>query len=115
MSTYNGDAYHHYTTTCLGNTVDPDGLCSSCHKVSITARVSTTTATNEVCGPNSNVIQVTVTRTAEEVIEDLGFDEDLKPEPKRKKETYRPVVRPINEGWKAKWRLTQQRPRDGLR
>ena len=107
------NAYHQYTNTCVGSTIDTDGNCASCHTVKITARTSTS-ATNEVCASNSNVIEVTVIRSGKEILEDLGFDERPDPPP-TKPAVYKPVVRAINDSWKAKWRLTQQRPRDGLR
>lgn len=39
---------------------------------------------------------------------------EKKPRPVRKPE-FAPPVREISTPWQAKWRLTQQRPRDGLR
>ena len=72
--------------------------------------------TSETASPRFSdrvTVRITVNQGAQEILEEI--EEHRKVIPKYRPEMYRPVVREINDSWKAKWRLTQQRPRDGLR
>lgn len=78
------------------------------------AKFSTrTTTTNEVTTLEHHV---TISIDLSEVIDFDLRDDSYFPIPSRKrKPVVKNVLREIASPWQAKWRLTQQRPRDGLR
>lgn len=65
------------------------------------------TDNNSVIYPNTIHKEITVVLPPPE-------PRERKPKPIRKP-VFQPPVREIAAPWQAKWRLTQQRPRDGLR
>lgn len=85
-------------------------VCVAGKQTIIVGKQSFTTSTNEAT-PSAH--SVTITVDLSKVVE---FEDVPLPLPRAGRKPFlKPALREIQRPWTAKWRLRQQRPRDGLR
>lgn len=93
--------YHRNTSACTGTVISASGNCMTCWEpAQITARTSIPPA------------RIEAAQDSEEI---LAWALEKEPLPKLIPGTYKSRMRKSEGEWRSKWRLTQQRPRDGLR
>lgn len=98
---------HENTSACPGGRVSPTNRCCSCNEPAHVRIGMDSTLSTE--SPYSNVAITVVRDGTEEIVQEARKSEKLKPTP------YRPLLKPVKDVWRSRWRLVQQRPRDGLR
>ena len=110
MYTASNVIYHEQTSACTSTTIDPTGRCVTCYERT-NFSISYSRNSANVVNLGRVRVQQSVAADSEEPPEESVREQA----PKRWPGIYRPSMRVVDKPWRASRRITQQRPRDGLR